>query len=467
MTVPALFADERDEPTEVLTSIQAAVIDAAVPAEAPAAEPMRRQIRVPRFAALARRVAAPRQVEDPRAVDRLLAESRVYTEDLRRPFRRPMTVLVANPKGGSGKTPLSLLLSGSLSLMRGGHVLAWDNNEARGGLVQRADVRGGENRPTVRHLLADLAAFETHRAGMGELAGYLHPQEELYDVLAADDDFMTLHQIEATDFTRLHHVLRRYYRIMVLDSGNNVRSAAWQAAASVADCLVLASTYDQDSVAAARWTLDHLRASGRGDLADRAVTVLTAASGRPDVAARMAATEQLAGTAALVEVPFDGRLRMVERVRRTGLAEPTLAALTQAAHAIVGQLAKVDAGDGVVADLAAAAAADPTPVATPPVAAPPAALAPVTVAPMATAPVAAKAAPMPQPAPAAATPTPQPQPQPQPDAVRRTVPKPAATSEAASPKPKVLAAKAPAKRSTIKIVTVPATGLPQAPGIQS
>ncbi len=286
-----------------------------------------------------------RRSASPRAADLLPpAAELTRIEDIRRPFRRPMTVLVANPKGGSGKTPLTLMLAGTLALMRGGHVLAWDNNEARGGLADRANPRAaGEGHGlTVRHLLNDLPMFESHTAGMGELAGYLRPQDELFDVLASDDDPAALRQIRAADFTRLHAVLRRYYRILILDSGNNVRSEAWQSAAAEADCLVLASNYDPDSIAAADWTLEHLDAIGRSDLVDRAVAVLTASSGRPDPLAQADAQARFARTAAVIEIAHDPTMCAGGRVGRSVVSEATTKAVITAARAVVEQLCAVD-----------------------------------------------------------------------------------------------------------------------------
>ncbi|MGQ0463980.1 MAG: MinD/ParA family ATP-binding protein [Sporichthyaceae bacterium] len=285
-------------------------------------------------------------------------------EDMRRPFRRPMTVLVANPKGGSGKTPLTLLLAGTLALMRGGHVLAWDNNEARGGLAFRANPCGVADNLTVRDLLADIATFESHQAGMGELAAYLRPQDELFDVLASDSDPASLAQIRGCDFARLHAMLRRYYRILILDSGNNVRSEAWQAAAMAADCLVLPSSYDADSVEAADWTLEHLISIGRADLVERAVTVLTAAGGRPDPAAQAEAHARFARTAAVIDIAHDPRLRSGERVGRATVAEATTAAVLRAAQAVVAQLSLVDTPSGVASSAVADDVAEAEPAST-------------------------------------------------------------------------------------------------------
>jgi hypothetical protein len=163
---------------------------------------------------------------------------------------------------------------------------------------------------------------------------------------------------------------------------------------------------------------------GRADLAGRAVTVLTAAAGRPDALARQTAMEKLARSAALVEVPFDPRLRVVERISRADLAAPTVTALVQAAHAVVAQLNRVDG--------------EPIPAA----------------APAATLLTAAKACAIGHGfADVAEVVAVAPKP------VRRpTVPKPTAGEPVTPRTPTVLAAKpTPAKRATIKIVKVPAT----------
>src|SRR4051794_8772424 len=62
---------------------------------------------------------------------------RAAQDALRRPFAGPRTIMIANPKGGAGKTPTTLLLGATLGSVRGGYVLAWDNNETRGTLGLR------------------------------------------------------------------------------------------------------------------------------------------------------------------------------------------------------------------------------------------------------------------------------------------------------------------------------------------
>ena len=100
-----------------------------------------------------------------------------------------------------------------------------------------------------------------------------------------------MEQIGEQEFHRIHAVLQRFYRVVVIDTGNNVRSPNWQAAVNAADVVVIPSTYQRDVGFSASWVLDHLIQTGREELAEHAVTVLTAAdpSHRPEGARGVAA----------------------------------------------------------------------------------------------------------------------------------------------------------------------------------
>src|SRR5664279_4157864 len=52
---------------------------------------------------------------------------------------RSVRVAVANPKGGSGKTPTAVLLGGVLASVRGGSVAIWDASDAAGTLGARTE----------------------------------------------------------------------------------------------------------------------------------------------------------------------------------------------------------------------------------------------------------------------------------------------------------------------------------------
>ncbi len=87
---------------------------------------------------------------------------------VRRSFTRPMTVVFANPKGGAGKTPATLLAGATFGSSRGGYVVAWDNNETRGTLGVRGLVPDRDS--TVWNLLGELDRFERVDARAGDLA---------------------------------------------------------------------------------------------------------------------------------------------------------------------------------------------------------------------------------------------------------------------------------------------------------
>ncbi|WP_402377994.1 MinD/ParA family ATP-binding protein [Isoptericola rhizosphaerae] len=221
-------------------------------------------------------------------------------------WRKTRTVVVANPKGSAGKTPTTANIGAAFGDVRGGGVCAWDNNETMGTLGQRT-VPARFN-TTVLDLLANLSQFERIDAKKGELSGFMRPQESgQYHVLASDDDPAQMIQIGAEEFARIHTVLTRYYDVLVVDTGNNSRAENFVAAIDAADALVIPTRWSEDCVTRAGKLVDQLRASGHGDLVERAVTVVT---GPPATEAtaddirtwRAWFTET---TAAVVDIPMD------------------------------------------------------------------------------------------------------------------------------------------------------------------
>ena len=71
-------------------------------------------------------------------------------------------------------------------------------------------------------------------------------------------------------------MLSRFYRVLVIDTGNNMRASNWQAAVAAADQIVVVSTVREDTAQSAAWALDALRATGHDEAVRRAVTVLSA-----------------------------------------------------------------------------------------------------------------------------------------------------------------------------------------------
>jgi len=251
----------------------------------------------------------------------------------------PALIAVINPKGGAGKTPATLCTAATYGAHRGS-VIAWDDNETRGTLGMRA--LAGPADPTVRGLLADLDRFDRASARVGDLAAYLRPQAGArFDVLASDDDPARMAQFGAAEFARVRDVLARFYAVTVVDTGNNVRAGNWQAAVDAADQLLLVSTYQRDAAVTASWTLDHLHATGRGQLADTAVTVLSAATPATDRRSRVELREHFtARTRAVVEIPYDPVIADGEHLDLHALRPATRDAWLTAAAALTEELTR-------------------------------------------------------------------------------------------------------------------------------
>jgi MinD-like ATPase involved in chromosome partitioning or flagellar assembly len=252
-----------------------------------------------------------------------------------RTFAGPRTIVVANPKGGAHKTTSVLMAGMTFGTVRGGSVLAWDNNETRGTLGVRSIPAAHHN--TAKELLGNLELFRNQpSARLGDLGRFVRGQGEAhFDVLASDEDAEVTGQIRAEDFRQLHEVLERFYRLLLIDTGNNMRAENWLTAIDTSHLLVVTSTIREDTGYSGLWMLDALEKSGRGELVRNAVTVLSAPAPRVD--------EQLAHelerayrsrTRAAVRVPHDPQLEAGTAVEFEQLQATTRAAWLHACAAM-------------------------------------------------------------------------------------------------------------------------------------
>ncbi len=225
---------------------------------------------------------------------------------VQRDFEGPRTIAFINPKGGAAKTTGVLAAGYTFGTVRGGGVVAWDNNETRGTL----GIRGtrGSHRNTTRELLEDLGRFsDVYQSRIGDLGAFVRSQGDAhFDVLASDERPDVTGTIHADDFVSVHALLERFYRVILVDTGNNMRAENWLAAAQAADLLVVTSTVRVDTGYSGLWMLDALQDAGYADLKRRTVTVLSDPS--PQVDDRLAQDlvdvyEQR--TRAVFRVPYD------------------------------------------------------------------------------------------------------------------------------------------------------------------
>lgn len=228
---------------------------------------------------------------------------------IQRDFDGPRTIAFINPKGGAAKTTGVLAAGYTFGTVRGGGVVAWDNNETRGTL----GIRGtrSSHRNTTRELLEDLGRFsDVYQSRIGDLGAFVRSQGDAhFDVLASDERPDVTGMIHAGDFAAVHSLLERFYRVILVDTGNNMRAENWLASAEQADLLVVTSTVREDTGYSGLWMLDALQDAGHTDLKHKCVTVLSDPS--PKVDAKLAADlvdvyEQR--TRAVYRVPYDAAL---------------------------------------------------------------------------------------------------------------------------------------------------------------
>lgn len=249
----------------------------------------------------------------------------------------PRTIAVLNPKGGAGKTPTVICLSAVFARLSGGGVLAWDNNNSLGSLGWRTFDAGHES--TVVDLLGRTEHFMTSEARVGDLSAYIHHQPaDRYDVLRSDDRSgdQERHMVTGDEVDRLHAVAAKYYRAIVMDSGNTERGANWQAMIGHADQVVIPVKSVDDAAEGASRVLAALHAGDEHaqELARNAVVVvLCCEPGHQKTKAKELAEEFAPYARAVVTIPYD-RALVEGRVRFSAMTPATRRAWLRAGAAV-------------------------------------------------------------------------------------------------------------------------------------
>ncbi|NUT72748.1 chromosome partitioning protein ParA [Pseudarthrobacter sp. C4D7] len=207
------------------------------------------------------------------------AEELAEREDIRTVSQHwpgPRTVAVVNRKGGANKTPTVVMLSAILARYSGAATVAWDNNESQGTLGWRTE-QGGHNN-SVLDLIDSSKALLSPSAQAAEIAQFVHHQtSDKFDVLRSDENDEGDHEVTAEEVDIAHQVLTRYYRLIVMDSGNTARAANWRRMIHHTNQLVVPVTAIEDRAEAARLTLQTLESRGGHDaeLARNAVVIVS------------------------------------------------------------------------------------------------------------------------------------------------------------------------------------------------
>jgi MinD-like ATPase involved in chromosome partitioning or flagellar assembly len=202
-------------------------------------------------------------------------------------YGRPVTIVVADPRGGSGKTTTSLLLAGAFGTARGGGVLALENHELRGTMHLRTGAPVGAT--NIRDLIRaqqDNEGIGQAMVRIGDLSGFVrHQVAGQYDVLVSATK--SGRSLKREEFEDVHALVSRFYQLIIVDTANNESAENWKAAVEKADALVVPVKWRNDYSVPAIEMLEELENSGEErvvNLVRRAVVV--ASHGQGDVDSR-------------------------------------------------------------------------------------------------------------------------------------------------------------------------------------
>ncbi|MFE6229405.1 hypothetical protein [Cellulosimicrobium sp. NPDC057862] len=355
--------EEQPAPVQVVEPLPAppavpAVVEAPVPApeplpEPPAPDPARRLAAAATTAAAATAETGPQRAQKgwrgalakvglpvapgvaERAQREELAARTAAILDAQRVVRqatwtRAVAVLIGNPKGGTGKTPLALALGGIISAIRGGGV----------GIVEVADDPGAlgfraEGSPSLGlgEFVRDVAQLETR----GQVVGYTAPQTSFASVIGTVVD-RSREPLTYEAVTAVAAKIDEHFEVRVMDSGNQPSSGPFRGAVDTADVLVIPVMLAGDSTLEALGMLRELRRTEAGRrLADTAIAVVMD-DGRPQAPHMAEAVRDeltAAGVRTFHQMPYEPHIAARGEVTLAELHQDSTEALTLLAADVI------------------------------------------------------------------------------------------------------------------------------------
>jgi MinD-like ATPase involved in chromosome partitioning or flagellar assembly len=236
-------------------------------------------------------------------------DEHAYREQVRR-IRRPLgsahQIGVTSINGGVGKTTVAACVGLVLAEHRGDRVVALDASPNAGTLADRLT---GDTSTTVRDMLGKIESLSSLAdvSRFTSLAGRLQ-------VLASEQDPAMSEGLDRAEYERVCEVLRRFYNVVITDSGSGLVHSAVGGTLALADSLVIVGSPTADGASRANKTLDWLIVRGHAERVAGAVLVLTC-----DRASKHIDTERVrrhfeSRCRAVVEVPYDPHLAVGARI---------------------------------------------------------------------------------------------------------------------------------------------------------
>lgn len=247
-------------------------------------------------------------------------------------WTRAVGVLVANKKGTSGKTPLSITLGGTLASIRGGSVAIVEYADDKGQLAYRAE---GNPQLGIGELVTNIANVRTQ----SQLRGYTVTQTSFASVIGSTAGWRS--PLTRQNVLDVASIVDEHFTIRVMDTGNQYSSGPFSAAVEVADVLVVPTMLAQDAVSEAVELLEFLEHQGpdAARLAQTAIVVMMS-DGRPEFKAskiKKQFTDKGIPEDHIYTVPFDSHIAERSALTLEKLAPATHRALTAISAGVIAQ----------------------------------------------------------------------------------------------------------------------------------